>query len=452
MGAGGSASPAGAFEAMLAALFGPVAGQGAGLFAAAGPKAADKTAANDKGADAAADPQCASPQTQSLIASLMAVVPQPATQTGGAPPAATGAPAAPPGGGSAATPAIAAGAPLAGPFPGLGKAAEAASGPAAPAAPKAPPTTDIVDPANLQPPAVPAAKAALAPEPPAPPAAPAPNPAQPALAAQAVPTPDPTAAGAKPDPRPARNDSPRRNAALFANPGVTATPTTAPPSLRQAAQAGAGVAPSAGLALATAPQAVAGDAPRTGEAAPAAGDAPQDHAQAPAPTEAPPLTSAPTMAAPAVVVRGAPETVANLAAQILKKLDGRSTRFDVELDPAGLGRVDVRLEIGAHGRMTAAMAFDNPQAAQELRSRSGELTRALEQAGFDVSGGLSFDVAGDPGQSGRGTPQDNDANTGSAWRGRAFQAALDATADADAAPAGGLNLSRRLLAGVDIKI
>ena len=164
-------------------------------------------------------------------------------------------------------------------------------------------------------------------------------------------------------------------------------------------------------------------------------------------------TNATTQVHPgAIPVRGAPQTVANLAAQIAKKLEGRSTRFDLQLDPAGLGRVDVRMEIGASGRMTAAMTFDTPQAAAELRARAAELQRHLEQAGFDMSGGLSFDVAGDRGQ-GRQAQQNQDNNSGQAFQGRAFQQALATAGQADQSAAGGaLNLRRSLLSGVDIRI
>ncbi len=132
------------------------------------------------------------------------------------------------------------------------------------------------------------------------------------------------------------------------------------------------------------------------------------------------------------------------------KLDGRSTRFDVQLDPAGLGKVDVRVEIGGDGKMSASMAFDNPQAAAELKSRAGELQRALEQSGFDLSGGLSFDVASDSGQGRQAQGQDTDTNTGAAFRGRAFQTALDTTADA--APGSQPMFRRSSVSGVDIRI
>ncbi|HKP79927.1 MAG TPA: flagellar hook-length control protein FliK, partial [Phenylobacterium sp.] len=153
-------------------------------------------------------------------------------------------------------------------------------------------------------------------------------------------------------------------------------------------------------------------------------------------------------------VRGAPETVANLAAQILRKLEGKSTRFDVQLDPHGLGKVDVRIEIGAQGRITAGMTFDNPQAAADVKARASELHRALEQAGFDISGGISFDVADD-----RGRQQQQDqawqdqGDASRAFRGQAFRAALETAGDAaDAANQGALRLRRGVNAGLDVRI
>jgi len=182
------------------------------------------------------------------------------------------------------------------------------------------------------------------------------------------------------------------------------------------------------------------------------------HAETPAsPVQGPADPSAATAAvttpaalihAAAVAVRGAPQTVAALAAQIVKKLDGRASQFDVQLDPAGLGKVDVRIAIGADGRMSAAMSFDTPQAAAELRARAGELHQAMEQAGFDLSGGMTFDVAGDRGQGGQAQNQQPDS--GAAFRGRAFQAALDNTADV--APVSQLSLRRTSASGVDIRI
>ncbi|MDB5492888.1 MAG: flagellar hook length determination-like protein, partial [Phenylobacterium sp.] len=178
-----------------------------------------------------------------------------------------------------------------------------------------------------------------------------------------------------------------------------------------------------------------------------------------APTD--PNSQTPTVATPAamhaaaVAVRGAPQTVANLAAQIVKKLESKTTRFDVQLDPAGLGKVDVRVEIGAEGRITAALACHTAQGAEALKARSGELQQALEQAGFDVSGGLSFEMAGGQGgQTGAGQGQnDTQNNSGQAFRGRAFQSGLDVAGDAAQAAADvAARLNRSRSAGVDIRI
>ncbi|MES2834202.1 MAG: flagellar hook-length control protein FliK [Pseudomonadota bacterium] len=79
------------------------------------------------------------------------------------------------------------------------------------------------------------------------------------------------------------------------------------------------------------------------------------------------------------------ETTAHLAAQITRKLEGRSTRFEMALTPEGLGRVDVSLDIDADGQLAARLAFDNPVAAMDLRGRVDELRRQLEDQGFKLA-------------------------------------------------------------------
>jgi Meckel syndrome type 1 protein len=296
-----------------------------------------------------------------------------------------------------------------------------------------------------------------------------------------TPTTAPTATAATP-PAPQIQAQPAiTEAAVLQPPAPTAAPTPPPPN------AGTKAAPDAGAKAqvakstrvegakvdATAPnttanltakaadpvQPVSGGAAK-GEAAdsrdpqaavPDAKPGPADGPQAQASLDTASTTTPATLIhTAAVTARGAPQTVANLAAEIAKKLDGRSTRFDVQLDPAGLGRVDVRVQIGADGKMSASMSFDNPQAAAELKSRAGELHKALEQSGFDLSGGLSFDVASDNGQGRQAQGQDTGSNTGAAFRGRAFQTALDTTADA--APSNQLMFRQSSASGVDIRI
>lgn len=83
--------------------------------------------------------------------------------------------------------------------------------------------------------------------------------------------------------------------------------------------------------------------------------------------------------------RAAIETTAQIAAQIVRRLEGRSTRFDMVLTPEDLGRVDVKLDIDSEGRLAARLAFDNPAAATDLRGRADELRRQLQDAGFQLA-------------------------------------------------------------------
>jgi hypothetical protein len=159
------------------------------------------------------------------------------------------------------------------------------------------------------------------------------------------------------------------------------------------------VAPASGAALqqvvlATRGEAVPDEPTGTGDEDQTGDTGPDDRAPQAAPGQPDASASARTAHAQAAVVRGSPQTVAHLSAEIARRLEAQNTRFQVELEPAGLGRVGVKVEIGAAGVMTAHLNCDNAQSADALRARAGELQSALEQAGFDVSGGLSFSAGG----------------------------------------------------------
>ena len=165
----------------------------------------------------------------------------------------------------------------------------------------------------------------------------------------------------------------------------------------------------------------------------------------------PPATAELRPAPPAksLPVRSTPETVAALAVQTARKLDDGVTRFDLELDPVGLGRVDVHLEIDSSGRIRAAFTFETSHSARELSRRAEDLQRSLETSGFNLSGGLSFDVAGDRSQgrsSGWSDARDG-RDQGAAPPEREAQAD---TLPPPSSPLAGRGLSLR--AGVDIRI
>ena len=88
------------------------------------------------------------------------------------------------------------------------------------------------------------------------------------------------------------------------------------------------------------------------------------------------------------------QTTAALSAEIVRRLDQKVTRFDVQLTPGDLGRVDVAVEIDAKGQISAALSFEKGTSADALRDKAGELQAALANAGFTVAEGkLTFKIA-----------------------------------------------------------
>ncbi len=94
-----------------------------------------------------------------------------------------------------------------------------------------------------------------------------------------------------------------------------------------------------------------------------------------------------TSAAPAVSTAGTHPVVSNVALSAvpieigMKGLAGIS-RFDIRLAPEDLGRVDVRLDIAEDGRVRAHLTVDRPETLAWLHRETGQLERALGQAGL----------------------------------------------------------------------
>ena len=141
------------------------------------------------------------------------------------------------------------------------------------------------------------------------------------------------------------------------------------------------------------------------------------------------------------------DATAQIAAQILRRLEGRSTRFEMALTPDDLGRVDVKLDIDSEGRLAARLAFDNPAAATDLRGRADQLRRDLEDAGFHLADDAFEFTERDSGSSSFDRGQD--ARQG---QNRAFAAASRLNTEIDVAqPPRWMALSLSP-AGVDLKV
>jgi len=125
-----------------------------------------------------------------------------------------------------------------------------------------------------------------------------------------------------------------------------------------------------------------------------------------------------------VTAQAAPNLPA-LAVEIAAKSQSGAKQFDIRLDPPELGRVEVRLSIDATGKASAHLSADQPQTLALLQKDAPVLTRALREAGLDVSqDGLNFSLRHQSGgQSG------NDSNNGRFGNSRAFSLAATASID-----------------------
>lgn len=136
-------------------------------------------------------------------------------------------------------------------------------------------------------------------------------------------------------------------------------------------------------------------------------------------------TGAPQAAVPAntlaqhIQVTAQPNVPA-LAVEIAAKSQSGAKQFDIRLDPPELGRVEVRLSIDSSGKASAHLSADQPQTLDLLQKDAPALTRALRDAGLNVSqDGLNFSL--------RQQAQDNGRDSGFAGgnaRGRATLSAI----------------------------
>jgi hypothetical protein len=116
----------------------------------------------------------------------------------------------------------------------------------------------------------------------------------------------------------------------------------------------------------------------------------------------PPQTQAPDLTQHIQVTAQPHDTPPNLpalAVEIAAKSLGGAKQFDIRLDPPELGRVEVRLSIDATGKASAHLSADQPQTLNLLQRDAPLLTRALRDAGLDVSqNGLNFSLRQQSGQ------------------------------------------------------
>ncbi|HYD31002.1 MAG TPA: flagellar hook-length control protein FliK [Azospirillaceae bacterium] len=120
-------------------------------------------------------------------------------------------------------------------------------------------------------------------------------------------------------------------------------------------------------------------------------------------------------------LRGGAPTHAPVTDQVQVQLkrgikDGMD-QMTINLRPDELGRIEVRLEFGADGRVAARISAENAQTLELLQKDSRSLERALQEAGLKAdSGSLSFNLRG--GNDGRHAHEQQDQGGGFGSGGR----------------------------------
>ena len=82
-----------------------------------------------------------------------------------------------------------------------------------------------------------------------------------------------------------------------------------------------------------------------------------------------------------------------LAVEIAASAKSGKSRFEIRLDPAELGRIDVRIDVDRNGQVTSHLTVEKPETLAMLRQDAPQLQRALEDAGLKTGdGGLQFSL------------------------------------------------------------
>jgi flagellar hook-length control protein FliK len=104
-----------------------------------------------------------------------------------------------------------------------------------------------------------------------------------------------------------------------------------------------------------------------------------------------------------------PTAADQVSVRITRALQAGNDRISIRLNPAEMGRVEVRMELAHDGRMTAIVTADNKDTLEMLKRDASDLQKALAEGGLDLdSGDLAFNMRGEDGQ----TADGGDGNSG----------------------------------------
>jgi chemotaxis protein MotD len=85
--------------------------------------------------------------------------------------------------------------------------------------------------------------------------------------------------------------------------------------------------------------------------------------------------------------------LSGLAMEIAASAKSGKSRFEIRLDPADLGRIDVRIDVDRNGQVTSHLTVERPETLSMLRQDANQLQRALDNAGLSTgNSGLQFSL------------------------------------------------------------
>ncbi len=101
---------------------------------------------------------------------------------------------------------------------------------------------------------------------------------------------------------------------------------------------------------------------------------------------------------------GVPHPATQMVAATIHKAvkGGESTTIRLQLDPPELGRVEVKMSIDKDAKTKIVLTAEKPETLHLLQKDAQVLDRALQSAGLDTEGSLSFELASQQQDSGNG--------------------------------------------------
>ena len=178
---------------------------------------------------------------------------------------------------------------------------------------------------------------------------------------------------------------------------------------------------------------------------PQASAAPADNGAQAAPFTVPlqPASTVPSLTV--VPATGGPVPLSGLAVEIAASVQSGRTRFEVRLDPADLGQIDVRIDVDRSGQVTSHLMVEKPETLSMLQQDAPQLQQALNDAGLKTgSGGLQFSLR-DQSSSGQN-------NNGNLTNGNAHQLVVSEEDTASPAAAGRYGRIAGTSGGIDIRV